>query len=101
MLVNRRVFVARAGKGREMTKILVDLFKHNPWPGGSVRIYTSHIGPFGHVVVETESENLATYEEANAQFEQNIPEELFGNFHKLEDSGFHEMWTIAYEYSKG
>lgn len=97
MIVNRRVFVAKAGQGGKMKELLIKLFEGNPWPGGNVRIYTSHIGPFNHVVVEHESKNLAAYEKEAVQFEQNVPEGILDRFHELEVSGSHEMWTLAYE----
>ena len=97
MLINRRVFIAKPGKGGQMKDLLVELFEVNPWLGGTVRVYTSHIGPFNHVVVEHESENLAAYEKQSAQFEQNFPAGMFDSFHELEASGYHEMWTLEYE----
>ena len=97
MLVNRRVFVAKPVQSGKMKEMLIALFEVNPWPGGTVRVYTSHIGPFNHVVVEHESENLAAYEEQVAQFERNFPEGMLDSFLELESSGYHEMWTLAYE----
>ena len=100
MIINRRTFVAKPGQGGKMKEMLIDLFETNPWPGGTVRIYSSHIGPFSHVVVEHESENLAAFEKQVAQFEQNIPAGLHDRFAELEVSGYHEMWTLAYERRK-
>jgi hypothetical protein len=96
MIVDRRIFVAKAGKGEKMKEILTDLFESNPWPG-NVRIYTHCVGPFNHVIVETESESLAAYEKDGVQFEQGFPEGLFDTWHELEMSGANEMWTLAYE----
>jgi hypothetical protein len=100
MIINRRTLVAKPGQSGKMKEMLIDLFESNPWPGGTVRIYTSHIGPFNHVVVEHESENLAVFEKQDAQFRQNFPAGIFDRFHELEASGYHEMWTLAYERRK-
>lgn len=97
MIVDRRTFVAKPGKGEQMKEILIDLFEKNPWPGGNVRIYTSHIGPFNHVIVETESEDLAAFEKADAKFGQGFPEGLFDTWHEIEVSASNQMWKLAYE----
>ena len=101
MLVDRRIFVAKPGQSGKMKEMFIGLFKSNPWPAGNVRIYTELVSAFNHIIVETESENMAVYEKANAQFKENFPEGLFDRFHELVGaSGTHEMWTLVYEHSK-
>jgi hypothetical protein len=99
MIVERRTFVAKSGKGGKMKENLIDLFEKNPWTGGNVRIYTSHIGPFNHVIVESESESLAAFEQAQIQFEQGVGEGLFDFdiWHEIEVSASTQMWKLAYE----
>ena len=97
MIVDRRTFVAKPGSGGKMEEILIDLFEKNPWPGGNVRIYTSHIGPFNHVIVETESEDLAAFEKADVLFGQGFPEGLFDTWHEIEVSASNQILKLAYE----
>ena len=101
MLVDRRIFVAKPFMGGELKEKFIELFESNPWPGGNVRIYTELVSSFDRVIVETESENMAAYEKANAQFGQNMPEGTVDKFRELFGaSGTHEMWTLAYAHSK-
>lgn len=101
MIVDRRTFVVKPGMGGKMKDILTELFEVNPWPGGNVRIYTSRIGPFGHVIVETESEDLAAFEKDEAQFRQGVPEGTFDIAHELEVSASNQIWILAYERRAG
>lgn len=99
MIVDRRTFIAKPGKGGKMKEMLIELFEKNPWPGGNLRIYTSHIGPFNHVIVESESESLAAFEQAQAQFEQGFPKADIDMDvrHEIEVSASTQMWKLAYE----
>ena len=97
MIVDRRTFVAKPGSGEKMKEILIELFENNPWPGGNVRIYSSLIGPFNHVIVETESENLTAFEQDQIQFEQGVPEALFETWHEIEVSASTQMWKLDHE----
>ena len=97
MLVNRRTFVTKPGKSKEVVELLVKVFERNPWPG-PMRIYKANVGPFDHVVVDLETESLATYDQDHAQWFSNaIPEEAEAFQALIEPHGTNEVWAIAYE----
>ncbi len=97
MIVARRTYVAKPGKNDQMKEVLFDLIEKNPWSGGNTRVYTSHIGPYNHIIVENESESLAAFEKAQSQFTQGVPEGVFDTWQELEASASIQMWKLEYE----
>ncbi|HEU5103599.1 MAG TPA: hypothetical protein VFU22_31500 [Roseiflexaceae bacterium] len=73
MLVNRRTFIVKKSYFDEALALLIEVRQLARLVDSSVtvRVYASEIGAFDTVAYEFESESLAAYEQAWAEFEAN------------------------------
>lgn len=94
MIVIRDVFQARYGRGSD----LVNHFKEarSQWDAGyGTRILTDLSGQFFTVVIETEVESLATWEQRTGEiFGQPGFGAWFGRMTELVESGKREFYTL-------
>jgi hypothetical protein len=95
MIVVRDVFQAKYGKGDE----LVALFKEAKaeWPPEyATRILTDASGPFFTVVVETELENLAAWEQSMVEV-MAIPDfgDWFARMQPLVETGRRDFYNLV------
>lgn len=93
MIVNRRTFVAKRGKIREVTELLTKVVETANLPGAA-RIYIPEIAPFDVVVTETEFEDWDQYHKFWAEWD---PGEAFWQkwFALTENGGTNEVWRLA------
>lgn len=78
MIMVREVWIAKPGQASKMAK----MFKE--WEGA--KVYTDYTGVFNKVVIETEYENLATYE-------KRMDEYMSGKNPMPNMAGYHDMFT--------
>jgi hypothetical protein len=70
MILIRETFVAKPGMASKLARILFDAVVGGP---ERVRVLTDVVGPFNTVVMETEIDDLATFERRMAEY-RNDPE---------------------------
>jgi hypothetical protein len=94
MILVRDVFQAKYGKGGELVALFKEARQH--WPVGyGLRILTDASGPFFTVVTETEVENLAAWDQFQAEVFA-IPDfgDWFARMEPLVTSGQREFYNI-------
>ncbi|MEE8421264.1 MAG: hypothetical protein V3S31_00640 [Dehalococcoidia bacterium] len=96
MIVERTVFQAKYGRGDELVALLQEgselLAKYNIAPQ---RILTDLTGDFFTVVMETEVEDLATYEQSREAFQDPEFGPWFQRMMDLVESGSRDFWNIV------
>jgi len=94
MILVRDVFQAKYGKGGELVELFKEAREH--WPAGyAFRILTDISGPFFTVVSETEVEDMAAWEQRNAEvFAMPDFGQWFARMEPLVRSGQREFFNI-------
>ena len=67
MFIIRETFTAKPGNASKLAKMFREAFSATPL-GNTVRIMTDFVGPFNTVVLETEAEDLSTYEKRMQEY---------------------------------
>lgn len=96
VIVERTVFKAKYGRGDELVALLQEgselLARYNIAPE---RILTDLTGELFTVVMETEVEDLATYEQSREAFQDPEFGPWFQRMMDLVESGSRDFWTIV------
>jgi len=100
MIVNRRTFNVKQGRGEELVALVLGEIAAETERGGytgATRVYTSSIGTFDQVAVEWEYEDLAEYEKGWAEWAAKPTTAAFmQKFLELtKEGGTNEIWTLA------
>lgn len=66
MYVIREVFTAKPGMASTLASLFKDVF--SDIPGFQMRVLTDYIGPFNTVVLESDVENLAVFDQHMAEY---------------------------------
>jgi hypothetical protein len=95
MIVNRREFKVKPGKGKEAIELAKAEAKRVA-PNLTVRFYSCTLGPFNTIAWEAEYESLAAYEKANADINARISPEFWKKWYGLVDIGGESLiWTVV------
>ncbi len=62
MYVIRETFVAKPGQASKLAKLMKEVMGAMPRGNGRVRVMTDFVGPFNTVVLETEVEDIGSFE---------------------------------------
>ena len=99
MLVNRRTFLVKPGKMEEVKGLIVD-YAHERGllsSGSDQRLSTALVGPLDVLVLESDHENLAAFEQFWTEaFDHPGAEAFFQKWNTLiESGGTNEIWEVT------
>ena len=95
MIVNRRTFIAKRGRTRDLVALMLAEQAHLNLPI-TFRVYSSNIAPFDQVVGEWEFENLVEYDKFwNDWFAMPGNADFMEKWYALtENGGSSQIWNL-------
>lgn len=94
--VIRETFVAKPGQASKLARQMKEAMTSMPRGNGRTRVLTDFVGPFNTVVLETEVDDIATFDREMREYAQQQPQDnQMRGYTELYQSGKREIYRTV------